>query len=299
MHSASPRKRRLDVPAPLLVLAEMSFVQFGAANARTLIRSTNAIFAVCLRQLIAGTLMLLVLRPAIRGRTRTQWLVVLVFALALVAMNTLYYAAIARIPLGVTTTIEFLGPLTLAAVSSRRPKALLAVVLALAGVVAVSGVLGTDLASLDGIGLLLALVSGAGWALHILTTRALGRHWQGLDGLALGIALAGVMLAPASVLLTNLGAIGPNLLAIGVLVAIFSSIIPYSIAVIVLRRVEPRVFGILMSLEPGVAAVIGFLVLGQALVPLQVLGMGLVIAASALVMADARQDQATALAELD
>lgn len=297
MHQASPRERRPNVPAPLMVLVSMISVQFGAAHARGLIQQTSAPMAVCIRSLIAGSLMLLALRPSLRGRTGRQWRTLAGFVLAVVFMNTLYYAAIARLPLGVTTTIEFMGPLGLAALTSRRPKDLVAVVLALAGVVAVSGIASSDISRLDPLGVVFAAVSGIGWASYIVATRRLGQQWEGLDGLALGIALAGVVLSPLAVAMTDLRLVGPDQLATGVLVAIVSSIIPYSISLLVLRRVEARVFGILMSLEPGVAAAIGFLVLGQALVPLELVGMVLVIAASAVVMTTSRQDPATELAE--
>ncbi|MEI7742709.1 MAG: EamA family transporter [Chloroflexota bacterium] len=297
MHHPEPAARRLAVPAPVLVLAGMFSVQSGAAVARGLIHQVGAVTAVAIRLDIAAVVMLAILRPAVRGRTRRAWLSVGRLALSICLMNGFYYAAIGRLPLGIATTVEFLGPLTLAVVASRRPRDVVAVLVALAGVLAVSGVIGTDVARLDTLGMAFALVAGVGWAGYILASRDAGRQFLQLDGLAFALAAAGVVMTPLALVIGPAGGVGPEQLAAGAVVAVMSSVIPYSLQMVALRSVEPRVFGILLSLEPGVAALVGFVLLGQALVPLELVGIGLVVAASAMVLAAQRVEPAVVLAE--
>ena len=162
------------------------------------------------------------------------------------------------------------------------------VALALLGVVAVSGVIGTDWSSLDGLGLLLAAIAGACWAGYILATRSVGRLWRQLDGLAVAMVIAAGLITPfAAVAALGTPVSGGQALA-GAAVAILSSVVPYSLELLALRRIDTRVFGILLSLDPAVAAIAGLLILGEALGALGLGGMALVIAASVLVMVSAR-----------
>jgi inner membrane transporter RhtA len=199
------------------------------------------------------------------------------FGLALGTMNWSIYQAFARIPLGVAVTLEFVGPLTLAVLGSHRPRDLLWVVLAAAGVT-VLGVQGGG--SLTVAGVVFALLAGAAWAAYILLSAQTGRRWPGLDGLALASALAAALLALPAVL-TGGHALGdPRILVLGGLVGLLSSVVPYSCELVALRTLRPSVFSILMSLEPAAAALAGIVVLGELLSLQQWVAMACVVVAS-------------------
>jgi len=186
------------VPAPLMVLGSIVSIQVGSAIASGLIREVGSVVTVGIRLAVAALVMLVLARPLVRGKRRTDWLVVLALGASLAATNLCFYGALGRLPLGVVVTVEFLGPLGLAAALSRTPAHLAAVLLALAGVVAVSGALQGGLASVETVGLLLAAGAGVGWAVSILATRAVGARWRQLDGLAIALAIGAVIVAPAA-----------------------------------------------------------------------------------------------------
>jgi inner membrane transporter RhtA len=272
------------VPAPLLVLAAVVSVQFGGALAVTLIPLVGVFGSVSLRLSIAASVLLVILRPRLRGRTTSDWLVVGAFGAVLAMMNLCFYAALARIPIGVTVTIEFSGPLVLATVLSHRRKDLVAVAGAALGVVLISGVASTPWASPDLAGLGLALAAGAAWAGYIVLSASTGARFAQLDGLAIAMTLAAVLVAPFGVLTARSALWTPDALWRGAAIAVLSSVLPYSLELIALRRLAAGVFGILLSLEPAVAALAGLFVLDQHLAALQLIGMACVVAASGLVM---------------
>src|SRR5262245_1775581 len=283
---ATRRPFAAAVPAPLLVLGSIVSIQVGSAIASGLIREVGSVVTVGIRLSVAALVMLLLARPLVRGKSRTDWLVVLALGASLAATNLCFYGALGRLPLGVVVTIEFLGPLGLAAALSRTPAHLFAVVLALAGVVAVSGALQGGIASVDTVGLLLAAAAGVGWAVSILATRAVGARWRRLDGLALALAIGAVVVAPAAVASWDTASITLGVVLAGAVVAVLSTALPYSLELQALRRLDTRVFGGLLSLEPAVAALAGFLLLGQRLSPVEIAGIGLVVLASSLVLRD-------------
>ena len=272
------------VPAPALVLGAVVSVQFGAAVAATLIPLVGVFGAVTLRFAFAATVLLVLVRPRLRGRTATDWLVVGTFGAILAMMNLFFYGALARVPIGVAVTIEFTGPLVLATALSHRRKDLLAVAGAGLGVVLISGLTSTPWAQIDLAGLGLALAAGVSWAGYIVFSARTGARFAQLDGLAIAMTIAAALVAPAGVRLTGSALWTPDALWRGATIAVLSSVLPYSLELIALRRLAAHVFGILLSLEPAVAALAGLLVLGQKLNPGQLLGMALVVAASGLVM---------------
>jgi inner membrane transporter RhtA len=285
--------RTSAVPAPLLVLAAVVSVQFGGALAATLVPVIGAPGSVTLRLLFAALVLGAVARPRLRGHTGSAWLTVVAFGLALGLMNLAFYASLARLPIGVAVTIEFLGPLTLATVLSRRVRDLGAVLAAGAGVVLISQALSVPLASLDWVGLGLAAAAGACWAAYILLSGRTGAQFESLDGLALAMGVALVVVAPFG--LATAPQWTPEVVAKGLGIALLSSVLPYSLELMALRRLSARVFGVLLSLEPAAAALAGLLVLDQRLTPTQLVGMALVVLASALVMgAGQRKDPAAA-----
>jgi inner membrane transporter RhtA len=272
------------VPAPLLVLAAVVSVQFGGAMAATLIPMVGVFGSVTLRLTIAATILLVTVRPRLRGRTSGDWLVVGTFGAILATMNLFFYGALARIPIGVTVTVEFIGPLVLATVLSHRRKDLLAVVGAGLGVVLISGITGTPWAQINLVGLGLAMAAGVAWAGYIIFSSRTGARFAELDGLAIAMTVAAVLVAPVGVATAGPALCAPEALWRGAAIAVLSSVLPYSLELIALRRLAAHVFGILLSLEPAVAALAGLLVLGQRLTASQILGMACVVAASGLVM---------------
>ncbi|HEX8973710.1 EamA family transporter [Oryzihumus sp.] len=274
--------RRL--PAPLLVVAAVVSVQFGGALAATLVPVVGPAGSVALRLVIAAALLLAAARPRLAGHDRAAWLTVAAFGLSLGVMNLCFYAALARLPIGVAVTIEFIGPLLLATVLSRRRLDLLAVAGAALGVALISGAVDTPWADLDLAGLGLAAAAGACWAAYIVLSGRTGARFAQLDGLALAMAVAAVLIAPLGIATAGPRLWDADVLWRGAGIALLSSVLPYSLELMALRRLSAQVFGVLLSLEPACAALAGRLVLGQQLRPTQLAGMALVVAASAVVM---------------
>jgi inner membrane transporter RhtA len=268
----------------MLVLAAIISVQFGGALAAMLIPLVGVFGSVTLRLTIAAAVLLVIARPRLGGRSTTDWLVVGAFGTALALMNLFFYGALARIPIGVTVTIEFIGPLVLATVLSHRRKDLLAVAGAAVGVILISGVTSTPWAQMDLAGLGLALAAGAAWAAYIALSARTGARFAELDGLAIAMTIAAALVAPVGVATARSALWTPDALWRGAAIAVLSSVLPYSLELIALRRLAANVFGILLSLEPAVAALAGLVVLDQHLNAGQLLGMACVVAASGLVM---------------
>lgn len=277
--------------APALVLASVVSVQFGGALAATLIPMVGVLGSVLLRLALASAVMLVVLSPSWRGHTRRDWWVVTQFGLTLAVMNSAFYGAIDRLPIGVAVTLEFLGPLALAAVTSRSIRDSFAVGLALVGVVLISGALTMPWADLDLVGIGLALLAGAGWAAYIITSGRTGTRFPGIDGVAWAMVIATVLVAPAALITASAGLLAAPVLARGLGIALLSSVVPYSLENVALRWLPPNVFGVLLSLEPAVAALAGLVVLGQHLSPVQTVGMALVVAASVVIRATATRTE--------
>ena len=283
--SLTPRSHgNRRVPAPLLVLTAIVSVQFGGAMAATLIPLVGVFGSVTLRLTIAATVLLVIVRPRLRDRTTADWLVVGAFGAVLAMMNLFFYGALARIPIGVTVTVEFIGPLVLATVLSHRRRDLLAVAGAGVGVVLISGITSTPWAEIDLSGLGLALAAGAAWAGYIVFSARTGARFAQLDGLAIAMTIAAALVAPVGVATARSALFTSDALWRGAAIAVLSSVLPYSLELIALRRLAAHVFGILLSLEPAVAALAGLFVLGQNLSAPQLLGMACVVAASGLVM---------------
>ena len=268
----------------MLVIGAVVSVQFGGALAATLVPIIGASGSVTVRLVFAAAVMLLIARPALHGHSRADWATVVAFAVALGLMNLSFYSALARLPIGVAVTIEFLGPLTLATVLSRRWRDLVSVAFAAFGVVLISGALTTPWGDLDLIGLGLALAAGTCWASYIILSGRTGRRFPQLDGLAIAMLISAVLVAPVGLVEAGSSLWSWDTLWRGLGIALLSSVLPYSLELMALRRLSANVFGILLSLEPAVAAVAGLVVLGQRLGGVELLGMALVVAASALVM---------------
>jgi inner membrane transporter RhtA len=280
-------------PASLLIFG-MITVQLGAALAKNLFGALGPAGVVFLRVGFAALTLLALWRPwrSLRrrdaaaitasspGARRSAVVAVILFGLVLGLMNFTFYSAIARIPLGVAVTVEFVGPLGVAVAGSRRALDVLWVVLAAGGIVLLAplGVLGAT--PLDPVGLLLALGAGVLWAMYILLSARVGRTFSGVTGLSIAMAIGAVVLLPIGVAQAGNALLNPSLLVLGAGVALLSSVIPYSLELAALRRMSTSAFGVFMSLEPALAALIGWLVLREALELRAILALALVTTAA-------------------
>ncbi|MFE1309047.1 DMT family transporter [Streptomyces sp. NPDC058755] len=270
--------RRLGSLGPVgLVLAGGISVQFGGALAVTLMPRAGALGVVTLRLLAAAVVLLVVCRPRLRGHSRTDWGTVVVFGITMGAMNGLFYEAVARIPLGPAVTLEVLGPLALSVLASRRAINAVWAGLALAGVFLLGG---GGFSDLDPTGVAFALGAGAMWAAYIVFSARTGRRFPQADGLALAMAVAALLFLPLGIAEAGTRLLDPTTVALGSAVALLSSVLPYTLELLALRRLPASTFAILMSLEPAIAATAGFLILGQALSATEAAAIALVIAAS-------------------
>ena len=267
--------------APIaMVVCSCLSLQVGAAIAARLFPVAGATGTTLLRLMMAAAVLLIVVRPDVRAWQRHQWRGVVLLGICMAGMNGTFYAAIARIPLGAAVTIEFLGPLALAACLSRRPREWLWVALALAGVVLLGVGEGGAGAGLDPAGVVLAAIGGVFWALYILATAAVGAAVPGQAGLAVATAAGAALLMPLGVAGAAAVVVQPGSLLLALGAGVLASVIPYSLEMGALRRLPPRTFGVLLSIEPAIAAVVGWLLLGQHVGLLAAAGMVIVVVAS-------------------
>lgn len=262
-----------------MVLGSIVSVQSGAALATKLFDRVGPGGATMLRSVFGAAILLAVSHRSLRALRRSQLRDVVLFGLILAGMNVCFYAAIDRIPLGVAVTLEFTGPLAVAVLGSRRRRDLLWALLAAAGILLLSDGFGAG--GIDALGAGLALLAGALWGCYILQSARVGASYPGLGGLACATTISAMLVAPIGIGQGGWDLFDPAVLAIGVGVGLLSSAIPYALELEALRRLPNAVFGVLMSLEPAVAALIGFLALSQDLAATEVVAIGLVVAASA------------------
>jgi inner membrane transporter RhtA len=265
-------------PVPMVLTAALS-VQFGAALGATLFDTLGPGGASLLRQAFAAAILLALWRPRVRSYSWSALRLVGAFGVALGLMNLFFYEALDRIPLGVCVTIEFIGPVAVAVLFSRRALDLVWVGLAVGGIVLLADPFGAG--AVDPVGLAFILAAAACWAVYIVLAQRASRVFHGSTGLALAAGVAWLMPLVPGLTETSAGELlAPAALATGLAVALLSSVIPYSLETESLRRLPANVFGVLMSLEPAVAALAGFIVLGQHLSARDLVAIALVICAS-------------------
>ena len=264
----------------LLILGSSTIFQLGSATATILFDHIGPLSTAFVRQLIAGFLLFALTRPQIHRWNKQQWRYVVAFGVVLGIMNNFFYLAIDRIPLGVAVTIEFLGPLALAAILSHGFRDILWVSLALIGILlfGAEGILGNT--ALDPVGMIFALVAATGWALYILIAAKVGEHVPGTGGLAIALLIASSLLAPFGCLGALPVLYDAHLLLLATLTALLASLIPFTFEFFALKRVPSKTFSVLMSLEPAIAAAIGIIVLHQPLSIYSAIAMSCVIAAA-------------------
>lgn len=258
-----------------MVLAAIISVQIGAALAKTQFETVTPTAMAWLR-LVAAAVMLLLLRPTFRGLTRRDWVVGLGLAMCLATMNWSIYLAFSHIPLGLAITIEFLGPLTVALIGSRRWADLIWVALAGAGV----AMLGAGPAELNVPGIAFSLLAAAGWAGYIVLGAKLSPQWKGASVLLLSAVIGSVLLTGPALSSSASTLLQPQVLLVGVMVGVLSSVVPYQLELRALKAIETRIFGILQALGPVAAALAGLVILNEQLGPTEWLAIVCVVAAS-------------------
>ncbi|MEX0621102.1 MAG: DMT family transporter [Solirubrobacterales bacterium] len=264
--------------AVAMVFGAILSIQIGAAVAIGLFPEIGAAGVVFMRAIVSALLLAAIWRPGI-ATVRENPRLLLVFGVALAGMNLCFYEAIDRIPLGVAVTLEFIGPLTVALITSRRRRDWIWAGLAAGGILLLTGGIGGE--SLDPVGVVLALAAGFFWGSYILIGKRMGRAFSGGKGLAVAMAASAVLTAPFGIVDGGTSLLEPEVLLIGLAVGVLSSALPFTLELEAMRRLPSSVFGVMMSLEPAVAATVGFILLGQGVVPVEFVAILLVVAASA------------------
>jgi inner membrane transporter RhtA len=276
------------LPGIALAVAAMATIQLGAALSEPLFDRIGAAGTVALRLALAALILWPFARPRLRGRSREDMVAAVALGACSGLLTLAFFQAIARIPLGVAVTIEFLGPLGVALAGSRRPRDVGWVLAAGTGVALLT--LGNGAGEpLDPVGVAFALVSGTCWAGYILLTKRVGARWPGLEGLSVSLVVAALVALPAGIAGAGAELFSPDLLLAGIGLALLIPLIPYALELISLRRLPTALFGVIMSLEPAIAALLGFLILDQALRVSGVVAIALVSVASAGATLSARE----------
>ena len=270
-----------------LAVGAMATIQLGIALSEPLLHELGPAGLVTLRLLVAAAVLCVLTRPALRGRARADLWSAIALGVCAGAQTLAFFAAIDRIPLGVAVAIEFLGPLAVGLAGSRRRLDALWVAAAAAGVGLLT--LGPS-GGLDALGVALAGGAAVGWAGYIVLTKRVGARWSGLEGLAVALAVAAVLTLGPGVATSGAELVDPSVLAVGAGLALLVPLAPFSLEMLALRRLPAAVFGIVMSLEPAIAALLGFALLGQrlGLAALAAIALILVASAGATLSASAR-----------
>lgn len=280
----TPDRRKLP-PIPALLMAILS-VQGGAAVAKGLFPVLGTAGTAAVRTGLSAAMLLLVFRPPIRSFTSVQWRLVVAYGAVLGGMNLIFYMALARIPLGLAVTLEFIGPLALAVAGSRRAVDLMWVALAATGIALIAPWRGTG--TVDPLGVVFALLAGACWAAYIILGGRVSRALPGGVAVSVGLSVATLVVLPFALAEGSFVVLTPSLLARGAAVALLSSALPFTLEMIALAALPARTFSILMSLEPAVAALCGLVFLGEQLTVAQWAAVVMVIGASIGATATAR-----------
>ena len=271
-----------------LALASMAIIQLGAALSEPLFDEIGPSGTVVLRLVLAAAILWPLVRPRVRGRSRADLGAAVALGVCSGALTLAFFEAIARIPLGVAVTIEFLGPLGVALAGSRHVRDVVWVVLAGGGVALLTLGNGTgEPLELAGVGF--ALLSGCCWAGYIVLTKQVGARWQGFEGLSVSLAVAALVALPFGVSGAGADLLQPGIVLAGIGLALLMPLIPYALELVSLRRLPTALFGVIMSLEPAIAAVLGFVVLSQGLAVSGVVAIAMVVVASAGATLGARE----------
>lgn len=264
----------------ITILSAMMSIQFGASVAKKLFPIAGVAGTTMLRVTIAAIILLLIWKPWKINYSKKNYLIFLGYGISLGAMNLLFYLSLNRIPLGIAVALEFTGPLTLALLSSKKILDIVWAILAATGVWLILPV-GDSTHSLDLVGTLLAILAGAFWALYIIFGKASGKNTHSGHATALGMMFAALVTIPFGLYHNARESLQLSILPMGILIALLSSAIPYSLEMIAMKKIPAKTFGILMSMEPAVASLMGFLFLKENLTALQCAAIACIIIASA------------------
>ncbi len=262
----------------MMVLGAILSIQVGSAVATDLFSDVGPGGVVLMRALVSSIVLFALWRPSLRIAPEHRK-VVLLFGVALAGMNLCFYEAIARIPLGTAVTIEFIGPLGVAIFTSGRRRDWIWAGIAACGILLLTGGIGGE--GLDRLGLLLAFVAGLFWGSYILLGKRLGQQDSGGKALVVPMVISTILVAPFGIAEGGTNLFSAEVLAIGIAVGVLSSAVPFSLELEAMRRLPSSVFGVMMSLEPAVAATVGFVLLSQGMGATQVAAIILVVIASA------------------
>ena len=263
-------------PIPAVLFAIIS-VQSGAAIAKTLFPAIGAAGTASLRIGISAIILLAIYRPNLFKITPNQWKIVISYGLSLGAMNLIFYLAIERIPIGLAVTLEFIGPLLVAVIGSKRLIDYLWVLLATAGIVLIAPWSNNGI---DLLGVLFALLAGAFWAAYIVLGTKVSKIMKGGDAVATGMLFASILIVPFGILENGLTNLTPTFLYLGIALALLSSAIPFTLEMKALAQLPARTFSILMSLEPAAASIFAFIFLQEYLTFNEILAVVFVVIAS-------------------
>jgi inner membrane transporter RhtA len=277
-------KRDRLIGAGTQVATEVS-INFGSAVAGLLIPIVGAVVVVAVRQVITAIAVLPFYRPKRRELTWQRLWPALALGIVLATMNLSFYEAVGRLGLGIAATIEFLGPFALALAGSRRLLDIACAIVAAAGVILLTGTTGT----IDSLGVVFALTAAAAWAAYILLTRRVAVGLPGLEGLSVASVVATAILLPIALIVVDYSKIDLRVIALLVTAGVLSSAIPYSLDTFILRRIPPRLYAIITSFGPVIAAIFGVLVLGESFTPVQVVGIVVVCLAAGVTIATQRE----------
>jgi inner membrane transporter RhtA len=250
-------------------------IQLAAAIAHDLFDRLGPIGVSAMRFALGAAILLAMVRPAIRGRDAATWGAIAAYGASLAALNLTFFQAISRIPMGIAVTFSFIGPLAMALAGSRRRRDVVWALLAGAGVATLGGIDRPGSVS----GVLFAIAAGCAWVGVAYAGRSVGRRTRRLDGLALAIPIAALITVPMGI--GHVGAVDVRSLGIGLVIAVGGLIVPFALELEGLRRLEPRIVAVIYSIDPAIAAVVGFLALGEHLTALQVVALVAVMIASA------------------
>ena len=261
-----------------MVLGAIVSIQIGSAVATDLFSEVGPAGVVFMRASVSALLLWAIWRPSLRV-AKEHRKNVLIFGFVLAGMNLCFYESIERIPLGTAVTIEFIGPLTVALITSHRRRDWIWAGLAACGIVLLTGGIAGD--DLNVTGAILAFVAGVFWGIYILMGKRIGEQDSGGKALVVPMMISALLVTPFGIADGGMDLLQPKVLAIGIAIGIVSSAIPFSLELEAMRRLPQNVFGVMMSLEPAAAAAAGFVLLSQGLVPTEVVAIGLVVVASA------------------
>lgn len=253
----------LKQPSPIgfLLIAILS-IQFGSALAKSLFSELGPWGVVSLRVTFSALSLFIIWRPKLHEQARQHYKLILAYGIVMAMMNSAFYASINRIPLGIAIALEFTGPLGLSILKSQRWLDLLWAALAILGVVLLTPLSGS---TLNLTGMVLALIAGVCWAFYILLAARLGPALPGVEGLTWGLFVSTLILLPVGIIHAGSALLNPKLLVLGAGVALLSTALPYACEIAALRSLPVKVFGILLSVEPMMGVLAGFLILGETL----------------------------------